>query len=193
MQAPKRPTAIAPPPTSPSPSLSSTERFIQERKYLKNVTEKTLSWYAQSFNAFARCSAEAEYKARVIELRERGVSAISVNSYIRCVNAYLKWSGATFKLGKLQESHQILPTFSPTHIEALRKAKPHSGSGGSGYWAPCGGVVLSWAGYGLGDASGDGCIERETQLNPAARKWMDGPLRRHSLTRAWLSSGRPFS
>jgi len=28
------------------------ERFKQERKYLKNVTPKTLAWYDDSFKAF---------------------------------------------------------------------------------------------------------------------------------------------
>ena len=37
--------------TAPTPE-DLTERFIQERKYLKSVTAKTLKWYKYSFRAF---------------------------------------------------------------------------------------------------------------------------------------------
>jgi hypothetical protein len=32
--------------------------FIEERRYLKNVTAKTLAWYEQSFRAFDRALAD---------------------------------------------------------------------------------------------------------------------------------------
>ena len=71
---------------------------MQERQYLKNVTPKTLAWYRDSFKSFTGCETESQYKARIIELRQRGVKAVSVNTWGRCINAYLNWKGAAFKL-----------------------------------------------------------------------------------------------
>jgi hypothetical protein len=72
---------------SPRPSVS---QFIEERKFLKNCTPKTMEWHAHALpKAFGGCSTEAEYKQRIIELRQRGVNPISINSWLRSVNAYL--------------------------------------------------------------------------------------------------------
>lgn len=59
-----------------------------------------------------------------MELRQRGVSAISVNSWLRGVNAYLRWSGAGFKLPKLKEEKALLQTFSPKQISTLLAPLP---------------------------------------------------------------------
>jgi hypothetical protein len=98
--------------------------FIAERKYLHNVTKKTLVWYNCSFRAFENCITEADYKNRIVQLRERGVSAISVNTYLRCINAYLNWKGASFKLHRLKEEQKILTTLSADSIRSLINWKP---------------------------------------------------------------------
>src|SRR5450631_1938595 len=78
--------------------------FITERRYLKNVTLKTLAWYQDAFKAFSgTLDDEAAIKHRIVELRTRGVSAISVNSWLRCINAYLSWKGEGIKLPRLKE------------------------------------------------------------------------------------------
>jgi hypothetical protein len=78
--------------------------FIEERRYLKNVTTKTIAWYEQSFRAFegALDSKEA-INQRIVALRKRGISAISVNSWLRCINGYLGWLGQPTKMPRLQE------------------------------------------------------------------------------------------
>jgi hypothetical protein len=73
------------------PKTSSVSQFLEERKFLKNCTPKTQAWHAHALlKAFAGCTTEADYKQRIIELRQRGVSPTSVNSWKRSVNAYLK-------------------------------------------------------------------------------------------------------
>lgn len=109
---------------SPRPSVS---QFIEERRFLKNVTTKTEAWHAHALlKAFGGCSTEADYKQRIVELRQRGVSAISVNSWLRSVNAYLKWSNAGFKLPRLKEDQKILATFSADQVTKLLAYKPKS-------------------------------------------------------------------
>jgi hypothetical protein len=67
------------------------DQFAQERKYLKNVTPRTLAWYRHSFKAFeGATSSRAEMTTRIAELRERGISPVSINTYVRCINAYLR-------------------------------------------------------------------------------------------------------
>ena len=67
------------------------EQFIQGRKYLKAVSPKTLIWYQCSFKAFDGATSSKEaINRRIVELRERGVSPITINSYLRCINAFLR-------------------------------------------------------------------------------------------------------
>jgi hypothetical protein len=68
------------------------DQFITERQYLKNVSEKTILWYRHSFRAFeGALSSKSSIVDRITELRLRKVSAISVNTYLRCINAYFRW------------------------------------------------------------------------------------------------------
>jgi integrase/recombinase XerD len=103
--------------------------LIQERKYLKNVTSKTLAWYEQSFRAFEGALESAQtIKQRLINLREKGVSAVSINTYPRCVNAYLKWTGSDLKIPRLTEEKRILKTFTSVDSQRLLDYKPKSKS-----------------------------------------------------------------
>lgn len=106
----------------------STEKFIQDRKYLKAVTEKTLSWYAQAFKAFegALDSTEA-INGRIVELRKRGVKPVSVNTYLRAVKAYYLWQEKKWEVGRLQEEHKVLKVFSTNHIQTFINWKAVSG------------------------------------------------------------------
>jgi len=62
---------------------------LKDRRYLVGVSPVTMLAYRQAFHAFRNCTALDEYQARIIELRERGLSPVSVNDYIRCANAFL--------------------------------------------------------------------------------------------------------
>ena len=69
------------------------EQFVRERKYLKNVTPKTEAWYWQSWHALASglpedgtVPSKAFWTDRIAALRDKGVAAVSVNTYARAVN-----------------------------------------------------------------------------------------------------------
>lgn len=106
------------------------QQFITERHFLKNVTEKTLLWYQHSFKAFdGALDSKAAINARIAELRQRGVSATSVNTYLRCINAYLRWlreehGHEPLKIPKLKEEQKILATFQPDQILRIVNRKP---------------------------------------------------------------------
>jgi site-specific recombinase XerD len=107
-----------------------TEEFITERQYLKNVSAKTLSWYRQSFKAFdGAMESKASMVVRIAELRQRGVSAISVNTYLRCVNAYFRWlhvehGAELLRIPRLQAEQKIVATLSTEQIKRLLAFKP---------------------------------------------------------------------
>ncbi|HSR06507.1 MAG TPA: tyrosine-type recombinase/integrase [Bryobacteraceae bacterium] len=101
------------------------EQFIQARKYLKAVSPKTLIWYQCSFKAFdGAMSSKETINRRIVELRERGVSPITINSYLRCINAYLRWlheehQHAPLRIPRLKEEQKVLATLTPDHIKRL--------------------------------------------------------------------------
>lgn len=78
------------------------EGFIKKRKYLRNLSAKTLIWYRCSFEAFKDGQTRDDFTNRIAELRERGVSAIAANTYLPCINA-LNRKGAGLKLPKLKK------------------------------------------------------------------------------------------
>src|SRR5262245_51591380 len=107
-----------------------TEQFITERRYLKNVSVNTLDWYRDSFNAFANAlDSKATVVQRITELRQRGVSAVSVNTYLRCVNAYFNWlhkehGQPALKIAPLKEEQKVLSTFTAEQVKAILSFKP---------------------------------------------------------------------
>jgi hypothetical protein len=69
-----------------------------------NVSPKTLEIYKYSFLAFANAmDSMDQIKARIIELRSGGLSAVSVNTYLRHVKSYYLWQGKEFALKPLKE------------------------------------------------------------------------------------------
>jgi site-specific recombinase XerD len=104
--------------------------FIRERKYLHNVSPASIVWYEQAFKRFdgAIESREAVIM-RISELRERGLSPVSVNVHLRVLNAYFRWLNLEHQqplihISRLKEEQKILATFSPDQIHRLVHWKP---------------------------------------------------------------------
>ena len=68
-----------------------TDQFIKERLYLKGVSPKTVAWYNNAFRAFEGALDRPSIIDRIAELRGRGVQAVSINTWLRCINAYFHW------------------------------------------------------------------------------------------------------
>ena len=97
-----------------------TEQFIQERKYLKAVSEKTLAWYRDSFRVFEGALDSTEtINARIVELRKRGVKPVSVNTWLRCVKAYYLWQGKEWKGSRLKEEQRIRGPLTDVGVRAV--------------------------------------------------------------------------
>jgi len=106
-----------------------TDQFITERSYLKGVSQATIQWYRSSFKAF---EGALETKQALIErigtLRKTN-SAISVNTYLRCINAYFRWlqqehGAEPVKIPRLKEEQNVLATLTPDHVKRLIQFSP---------------------------------------------------------------------
>ena len=101
------------------------EQFIQEKKYLANVSPATCEWYKQSLNWLSSPSPdEPALKDFVMRMRSAGLNASSCNCRIRAVNAYLRWAGRSLKVPRMKEELRILPTFSVEDIQKITEWKP---------------------------------------------------------------------
>jgi site-specific recombinase XerD len=79
------------------------QAFLRERVYLHNVAPKTATWYRDVWAVFMRwwrtlpdpldraSLDRSELQEFVIHLRQRGVSPVSCNCYIRGLNAFCRW------------------------------------------------------------------------------------------------------
>lgn len=107
------------------------EQFIREKEYLLNVSPRTVEGYKWAWKAFepALKGKDAVTKAdvlmRVAELRSQGLSTVTVNTYLRSVNAFCSWmlkeghSSTPVKIPRLKEEYKILQTFSDEQIARL--------------------------------------------------------------------------
>jgi integrase/recombinase XerD len=107
------------------------EQFIQERTYFKNVSPRTVEWYRQGFRAFeGAIESKSTIGERIIRLRDARISAVTVNSYLRVVNAYHRWcyteghSKELIRFPKLKEEQKVLETLSQDHIRRVIGFRP---------------------------------------------------------------------
>jgi integrase len=113
------------------------DQFLKERRYLGNVSERTIEWYEQAFKWLPNENpTEAEVKHAVITMREEGLSARSINSYHTALNAYLHClkspdtkchPGCSHpRILRMRVEEKVLPVCSPADVGAFVRWKPKS-------------------------------------------------------------------
>jgi integrase/recombinase XerD len=104
------------------------EDFIQDRKYLMNVTQAKLNFYRDTFISVRKHGdfSEEGLKRWVVGSREAGNAARSINTRITGINAYLKWKGEEHRVKKLKCTNRVLPIYTGEHLDKLLKWKPQS-------------------------------------------------------------------
>jgi site-specific recombinase XerD len=115
------------------------ERFLEEGKYLKNLSPKTILSYSQAWATYRKwlgaASNEAELKAAcktavMALVKENRLDTTTINIYTRSVNSYLSWlqrEGITVerqKLSKVKELDSVVPTFTDLQVERMVSYKP---------------------------------------------------------------------
>jgi integrase/recombinase XerD len=95
--------------------------FVRERRYLKNVSPSTVSWYTHALEWLpSESPMQEQLKDAVMRMRAKGLKETGCNANIRAINAYLHWSsgperkcgaGCTHhRIQQLKEPQNILPT-----------------------------------------------------------------------------------
>ena len=86
-------------------------QFIKERRYLTNVSPRTIEWYEQSLRWLnTESPTDADLKSVVIAMRQKGLKATGCNCRGRAINAYLKWTGSALRIPKMKEPQFLPPT-----------------------------------------------------------------------------------
>lgn len=112
------------------------EQFIRERQFLTNVTPATIAWYRNSLKWLpSESPSQADLRAVVVRMREKGLRASGCNSAIQAINCYAHWTnaGPDSKCGSgcqhpkvplLKVPQLVLPTFTAQQIRQLVTWKP---------------------------------------------------------------------
>lgn len=114
------------------------DQFLTERRYLKNVTDRTLVWYQVAFKNYQRHIAtdapqlpsKASLQQFVVALRQRGVRPVTCNTYIAAMNALCLWlhqeghAPERVKLAKLRVEKRVLAVLDDAQMRALIGWKP---------------------------------------------------------------------
>lgn len=109
-----------------------TELFLQDRKYLRNVSPATLVFYQNCFRGLPIKpeSWKADLLAGIQSLQQRGMQTGTINDYIRGNKAYLYWCheeghlAVKPKLSFLKQEQKILATLSAEQIKRVINWKP---------------------------------------------------------------------
>jgi integrase/recombinase XerD len=125
------------------------EQFIREKEYLLNVSPRTLDGYRWAWKAFEPTLkgkptvSKADVLVRVAELRSRGLSTVSVNTYLRSINAFCSWmlkeghSPTLLKIPRLREENKVLQTFSDAQVAKLALFRPATSSADRSHVLAC--------------------------------------------------------
>lgn len=114
------------------------ETFVKEKRFLKNVTPKTVRFYYQSLNTFTRMIGDvrpselsrAVLNECVVRMRASGLSPVSCNTYISGINSFLTWlyeneyTSQHLKIKELKTERRVIQTFRDEHIRAILTFKP---------------------------------------------------------------------
>ena len=109
------------------------DRFLQERTYLKGVSAETLRYYQWVRGAFQPILAKPTKNGMldcIQNLLAKGVSATSVNTYLRGFKAYIRWLHQegqlqdVFKVQLLKTESKVLATLTPVQMARLIAFKP---------------------------------------------------------------------
>lgn len=109
------------------------QQFLRERRYLQNITPKTVAWYEAAWLAFTRsCPSGVPAQLTrpalqefIIQLRDRGVRPVTCNTWIRALNVFCGWLHEQghclerVKLKTLRVEKRIIVTLDEARIRAL--------------------------------------------------------------------------
>ena len=111
------------------------EQFVREKRFLNNVTEKTIEFYQHAWVAFQKHGgglSKDGLKTFVISLREKGLKTATINCYIRGMNSFLSWLHENehiqeqLRIKLLKEERTVIKTFTDQQIRAMVNHRPET-------------------------------------------------------------------
>jgi len=114
------------------------DRFVTERQYVQNVSTATIAGYRWAWKAMAPALSgrtaidKAALIQRIAQLREAGLSPVTVNTYLRSVRAFQRWLVAeglaecAAPIPKLKEPTPVVATLSDAMTRRLAAYRPTS-------------------------------------------------------------------
>lgn len=115
------------------------EHFIEESKYLKNLSPQTIRSYTQAWAIYrtwlGAASNEQELKRAAKDsvmalVREGRLDTTSINIYGRAMNSFLGWlhreghTAERIKLTRVKELQAVIPTFADEQVNKIVRYKP---------------------------------------------------------------------
>ncbi len=106
------------------------DQFIKEKRFLDNLSKRTLKYYGWVFNRWTdyvgTMPDKQNIKEFVIKIQESGVTVYTANSYIRGINSFLSWLAENdhcepLKIKKLKEPEKVLNVEIRNLIQLLNK------------------------------------------------------------------------
>lgn len=161
-------------------------RFLDERRWLLNVTPKTLEWYEEMFKLLRRLQptltepsdlTKPTLNQFVVKMRERGLSAVSCNTRLKAVNVFVAWLhtegllATKFHVPPLRTEKRVRSILSTEQVKRLIQFKPKTNANTD---------PLSWRSYSWTRACGltkraryvlSTLAEQPISLEEAARRY----------------------
>jgi site-specific recombinase XerD len=111
------------------------EKFIRDKRYLKNLSERTISSYREVFGRWVRfvgreMPSASRLERFVVGMREAGFTITTCNISIRSFNSFLSWLHEKghlpdhLKIRQLPGGKRVMKTFSDDQLYRLINWKP---------------------------------------------------------------------
>lgn len=129
-----------------TPSIPTFADYVQDRKYTKNVSPKTLAWYKDVERVFGSVdihNIRPSLRQLIQAQLEKGNKPVSVNSWLTGIRAYLMWlHNEGFLKEKprvelLKFEQKVIATFTTAQVEKLLAFKPASATTRRTHAATC--------------------------------------------------------
>lgn len=113
------------------------DEFMQDKAYLLGVSKHTLSWYSCAFQAYRSADLNnldeglpQRIKRCTMDMLNRGVKPVSVNTYLCAIRAYLNWCHREgylpkpIRIPRLKADQPAVETYSLEQVRKMVTAKP---------------------------------------------------------------------
>jgi integrase/recombinase XerD len=108
-------------------------QFLKEKRYLNNVSNKTIDTYEGAWRAFKRFNGVISMqglKDFVVSMVEAKLTPGTINTRLRSINSYLTWlkendyTDQRHKIQLLPEKRKVLSTYKETDLAKVLNSKP---------------------------------------------------------------------